>query len=117
MAAANYDFEIEQGADKLKPFVWKDSNGTPVNLSNYTARLQVRKSVSATDVLFEMSTANNRISIVAADGKVILAFKHADTSALTWKQGKYDLELTSGDGTRTRLLQGTITISPEITRD
>lgn len=116
MAAANYDFEIEQGSDLLKPFVWKDSTGTPVDLSNYTAKLQVRRSASSPDVLFEMSTANGRISIIPSTGKVILIFKSTDTSPLTWKQGKYDLDLISAAGTVKRLLQGSITISPEITR-
>jgi hypothetical protein len=117
MAAANYDFQIEQGADLLKPLVWNDSTGNPVILSGYTARLQVRRSVSDTNVLFEMSTANGRISIVPSQGQIVLDFKSADTTPLTWKQGKYDLELTSPTGIVTRLIQGSISISPEITHD
>jgi hypothetical protein len=116
MAAATYDFEIEQGATLLKPIVWKDSNGTPVNLSGYTARMQIRRSVAAEDVLLELSTANNRINIDALNGTVTLIFDSATTAAFTWTSGVYDLELTSSGGVVTRLIQGKITVSKEVTR-
>lgn len=116
MAAATYDFALEQGSTLLKPIVWKDSTGTPVNLTGYSARMQVRQSVASTDILLEMSTANNKISIDPSSGKITLIFSAATTAAITWKRGKYDLELTSADGTVTRLIEGQITVSQEITR-
>lgn len=116
MAAASYDFEIEQGATLLKPIVWKDSTGAPVNLSGYTARMQVRQSVASTDVLLEMSTTNGKISIAPSTGTITLIFSATTTAAITWKRGKYDLELTSSDGTVTRLIEGQISVSQEITR-
>lgn len=116
MSAATYDFEIEQGTTLLKPIVWKDSAGVPVNLTGYTARMQVRQSTSAADVLLELSTTNSRISITPLTGTVTLIFTPEVTSAITWRRGKYDLELTSADGTVTRLIEGEITVSKEITR-
>jgi hypothetical protein len=116
MAAATYDFEIEQGATLLKPIVWKDSSGEPVNLTNYTARMQVRQSVSSADVLLELSTSNGKISLAPSTGTITLIFSATTTAAIAWKRGKYDLELTSGDGTVTRLIEGQISVSQEITR-
>jgi hypothetical protein len=117
MAAAAYDFEIEQGSTLLKPFVWKDSTGTPVNLSNYTAKMQIRKSAASSDVLHELSTANGRLTITANEGKVTMIFAASVSAGFTWRRGVYDLELTSVNGTVKRLLQGEITVSPEVTRD
>lgn len=116
MSAATYDFEIEQGATLLKPIVWKDSDGNPVNLTGYTAKMQVRQNVSASDVLLELSTTNGRLSISAMSGQVTMIFSATTTAAITWSRGKYDLELTALDGTVTRLLEGEITVSKEITR-
>lgn len=116
MAAATYDFEIEQGATLLKPIVWKDSTGAAVNLAGYTAKMQIRQSVASTDVLLEMSTTNGKIQLTPSTGTVTLIFSAATTAAITWKRGKYDLELTSSDGTVTRLIEGQITVSQEITR-
>ena len=116
MAAATYDFQIEQGATLLKPIVWKDSSGTPINLTGYTAKMQVRSSVTSPTVLLELSTANNRLTINPSTGTVTMIFSATTTAAITWSRGKYDLELTSYDGTVTRLLEGEITVSKEITR-
>ena len=42
--AAVYDITIEQGATFRLSLVWKDSSNVPVNLTGYTARMQVRRS-------------------------------------------------------------------------
>jgi hypothetical protein len=116
MAAANYNFEIEQGATLLKPIVWKDSVGAAVNLTGYTAKMQVRQNASSDEILLELSSANNKIAITSLTGTITLIFSAATTAAIDWKRGKYDLELTSADGTVTRLIEGEITVSREITR-
>jgi hypothetical protein len=116
MAAAQYDFEIEQGATLLKPIVWKDSTGAAVDLTGYTARMQVRRSTSAPDVLIELSSANGKISISALTGTVTLIFSATTTAAFDWRRGKYDLELVAPDGIVTRLVEGEIAVSREVTR-
>jgi len=40
----------------------------------------------------------------------------ADTGAITWQRGKYDLELVSSTGVVTRLLYGDVEVSKEVTR-
>lgn len=116
MPAASYDFVIEQGATLLKPIIWKDSAGVAINLTGYTAKMQVRQSTASTDVLLEMSTANNRITLTPGTGTITLVFSATLTAGITWSRGKYDLELTSPDGTVTRLIEGQISVSKEITR-
>jgi hypothetical protein len=116
MAAATYNFQIEQGTTLLKPIVWKDSTGAAVNLAGFTARMQIRQSVSADEVLLELSTINSKIAITPLTGTITMIFNAATTSAIDWKRGKYDLELTSSDGTVTRLIEGEINVSREITR-
>lgn len=116
MAAGEYDFEIEQGATLAKTFVWKDGDGVLVNLSAYTARMQVRQSFTSEDALLSLTTTDGTIVLGGAAGTITLTLDATDTAAITWRRGKYDLELISGDGTVTRLLEGVITVSKEITR-
>jgi hypothetical protein len=116
MTAAAYDFVIEQGSTLDKAFVWKDSAGAVINLSGYTARMQIRQTVSSSTVLLELTTLNNRIIITPGEGKVRLLVAAADTAAITWQRGKYDLELMSSTGTVTRLLYGDVEVSREVTR-
>ena len=117
MSAATYNFEIEQGTSLNKPVVWKDSNGVVVNLTGYTARMQIRETIDSDEVLLELSTANGKIVLTPAQGKVTLEFDPEDTSGEFWTRGRYDLELTSGSGFVTRLLKGKVTLSKEVTRD
>lgn len=116
MAAAEYNFEIEQGASFSKTVVWKDGDGAPVDLTSYAARMQVRQSVSAAEVLFEFTTENGRIALGGTAGSVTLTATAVDTAAITWRRGKYDLELVAPDNSVTRLLFGQITVSREVTR-
>ena len=115
MPAAIYDFEIEQGADYDKPLVWKDSTGNPVNLTGYTARMQLRPSVSSETVLLELTTKNGGITLGGATGKITLHFTEANTSPLV-KGGVYDLEMIIG-GKVKRLVQGAISLSKQVTRN
>lgn len=116
MPAASYDFDIEQGATLIKQFVWKDSTGTPVNLTGFIANMQVRQSASSPDVLLALSTTTGGITITPLLGKITLTFTATMTAAIAWRRGKYDLELTSNDGTVTRLIEGEINVSKEVTR-
>lgn len=116
MTAAAYNFVIEQGATLDKTFVWKDSAGTVIPLTGYTAKMQLRQSVTATDVLLELSTLNGKIIITALEGKIQLLVPATDTAAITWQRAKYDLELLSSTGVVTRLLSGDVEVSREVTR-
>jgi hypothetical protein len=117
MSAAVYNFEVLQGTSLVKSFIWKDGTGTPVNLTGYSAKMQVRESADSDAVLLELSTTLGNIQITPLTGKVTLVFSPDDTSGAYWTKGKYDLELTSGNGFVTRLVQGKFSLSKEITRD
>jgi len=115
MAATTYDILIEQGATYSQVITYKD-NGVAVNLTGYTARMQVRATLESASTLVELTTANSRIALGGAAGTITLTIAAADTAALTSGRGVYDLELVSGSGIVTRLLQGVATISRNVTR-
>lgn len=117
MAAAEYNFTIEQGTTFTKSFVWKNNSGVAVDLTGYTARMQVRLSVTSEDVLLTASTTNGKLALTPLEGKITLSLSAQDTAGFDWKRGKYDLELEDADGRVTRLLFGLITVSLEVTRD
>lgn len=115
MPASTHDFVIEQGTDDDKPMIWLDSAGNPVNLTGCTARMQIRPSVSSETILLELTTENGGITLGGATGKITLNFTEATTSSLA-KGGVYDLEIVIG-GKVKRLIQGTIAISKQVTRN
>lgn len=115
MLAGVYDFCIDQGATLVKTFVWKDANGAPINLNGYSARCQMRQSVHDDTVADSLTTANGRISIDGPAGAITLTWPAAVTTTFVHKRYVYDLELELA-GVVTRLLQGCIAVSPEVTR-
>jgi hypothetical protein len=116
MAASTYDILIEQGATFQLNLVWKDSLGAPINLTGYTARMQVRQKYSDTTPLLDFTTANGAITLGGTLGTIQVIGLATLTDTLTVKSGVYDLELVSGTGTVTRLIEGAVTITPQVTR-
>jgi hypothetical protein len=120
MPAADYDFTddqaIEQGATWSRQFNYKDPNGVAINLTGYTARMQVRAKRTNPEVLLELTTENGGIVLGGADGSVTLQASAVDTAAFTWTRGVYDVELISAGGIVTRFIRGSVSVSPEVTR-
>lgn len=110
------DFRIEQGAYREQSFIWKDNLGVPIDMTGYTARMQLRKSVTSSTVILSLTTENGGILIDALNGKITLVFKEIDTSGKKITDGVYDLELINVAGNTSRFLEGSFEISPEVTR-
>lgn len=116
MAAVVNNIYIEQGATFQLNLLWKDSAGAPINLTGYTARMQVRHKINDPTALLSLTTENSGIALGGAAGTINIVATAALTTTLTEKSGVYDLELVASNGVVTRLLQGVVTISPEVTR-
>ena len=117
MALGNrFDIEINQGATYQLTVTWKDSAGTAINLTGYTARMQVRETYSSASTIVSL-TDGSGITLGGAAGTIAILISATTTAALTAPfSGVYDLELVSAGGVVTRLLQGAATVTPEVTR-
>ena len=113
--AGSFDFTIEQGATFNLVMTWKIDN-VPVNLTNWTARLQARVDVEDTEVVLNLTTENGGITLGGALGTITLNQTAIQTALLQTGSFVYDLELISSVSSVTRLLQGELTISAEVTR-
>ena len=116
MTAVTYDIVIEQGATFTFNLTWKDSLGAPINLSGYTARMQVRKSVKDTAKMLDLTVANGAITLGGALGTIAIVASATLTSAMDSVKGVYDIEVESATGVVTRLAEGEVTIKLEVTR-
>ena len=117
MAAAKINLPvIEKGATYRHTLIWEDTNGTPIDLTNCTARLQIRADVFATELLCELNTDNSGIVIAQLLGRIDLFISAADTSTLDGLGGAYDLEIYRLNGDTTRLIEGGVAFKPEVTR-
>lgn len=114
---AKLKLTIYQGATFRKRLTWKAPNGTPIDLTGCSARMQVRNEVGSDVVLIGLSTVNGRITLGGVAGTIDLWIADEDTTLIAWESGVFDLEITHPGGDVTRLAQGSISVSPEVTRD
>lgn len=82
----------------------------PVDLTGYTALLQIRTAPGGT-LLYD---ASSNITLGGTAGTIALNIPAATTAGFTWSVGVYDLLLTSSQGVATRLLTGNVTVSPAV---
>jgi hypothetical protein len=119
-SGAKLDMEIVQGATFLVNLEWQTATGTPIDLAGYTARMQIRADHTASTVLIELTTVNNRISLnTPTTGGIQLKITAADAEAITWSSGVYDLELIHTVGAEQvvdNILYGNVTVRKNVTR-
>ena len=131
MSAGRYSFIVEQGATTDFQIVYKDSTGTPINLSGYTAAMQIRNTQGG-NVLYAsltsslgnvytkksgsafISLSGSNLTTPLVSGSIGVYIGHAITNNFTFGEAYYDLELTNGH-TRTRLLEGQIKLTKQVT--
>jgi hypothetical protein len=87
----------------------------PMNLTGYTAALQVRSLPSDPDAVLTLTTQNNGITITPLTGVVAVTATAVQTGSIDEGTYVYDIELTN-NGNVTRLAQGQVIVSPQVTR-
>ena len=114
MNPGRYNLTVYQGTTfDLKP-VWK-IGGVPVDLTNYSADMQVRYATD-TAVIVELATSNGNATIDGPYGRVNLHLSATQTAALPVGTYQYDLNLTNNsDGTVYKILQGTFVVNASVT--
>ena len=101
---------IDQGTSLSATVDVTDTGGSPFNLTGYTTAAQMRKNYnSSTAVTF--STSHN-----GAYGAITLVLSAANTVSLDPGRYMYDVEITSGAGIVTRVVEGMVTVTPGMTR-
>ena len=115
---AKLKFTIYQGATFPKRLTWKGPlpARTPIDLTGCTARMQVRPEIDSDTVLLSLTTENGGITLGGVAGTIELFISDRASAAFTWRSGVWDLEIEFTSGEVRRLAQGTVSVSPEVTR-
>lgn len=88
----------------------------PVNLTSYTAELQIRSLPSSPDAVLTLNTSNSGIAITALTGTIACHATANQTRLIDEGTYYYDIEITSLSGIVTRVAQGQVIVSAEVTR-
>ena len=111
MSAGTYNFTIEQGTTCSRVLTLQE-NGSAMNLTGYSVASQMRSTHDSSSIVatFSGSVTN------ASSGQLTLSLTNSQTSAIEEAIYVYDVEITSGAGAVTRILEGNVTVTPEVTR-
>lgn len=109
--AAIHNFSLDQGSTFAITVTIRDNAGDPLDLTAYTARGQIRKTYQSENA------TNFEIQILSPPdtGKLTLALDADVTEGLAAGRYVYDVEIVNGTVVN-RVLQGQITVDPEVTR-
>jgi len=103
---------VDQGTDFSTTITVTDDDGNVTDLTGYTAAGQIRKHYESSDsTAFTVSFGSPR-----SDGQVTLSLTRTVTANIEAGRYVYDVELTSPANTRSRLVEGIVTVTPEVTR-
>ena len=111
MAAGTYNFILEQGATFTRTLTVQENNSA-MNLTGYSVASKMRSTHDSSTVVgtFTCTISN------ASGGVITMQMTNSTTAAIEEGVYVYDIEITSGAGTVTRLMEGNVTVNPEVTR-
>ena len=101
---------VDQGATFATKLVLNDADGVPVDLTGYTASGQIRKHYTSSNA------TNFTVSLTASTGSVVLSLSANATANLISGRYVYDVEMVDTSGNVSRIIEGIVTVSPNVTR-
>lgn len=107
--AQKINIVIDQGTTFTASFQVLADDGTALNLTSYTAASQMRKTYSSSSYVAFSTSANST-------GYVTLTMNSNTTANLEAGRYVYDVELVSPSNTTSRVAEGLVTVTPQVTR-
>ena len=87
-----------------------------IDLTGFTARMQLRSKLEDTAVIHELTSENQGIVLDNVAKTITLNISASNTALFTFANAVYSLELVSSGGVVTPFCNGTITLVKEVTR-
>jgi hypothetical protein len=101
---------IDQGSTYSTVIDVTDDNDVPIDLTGYSGSAQIRKHYSSSN------SVHFSVGIIPTDGGVVLSLSSTQTSALRAGRYVYDVELTNSSNVVSRIVEGIVTVTPQVTR-
>ena len=103
---------VDQDADFTTTVTVNDSAGSALDLTNYTALGMIRKTYqSSTATTFTSAFVSPRTT-----GQITISLTDTQTAALESGRYVYDLVITDASGSKTRVVEGNVTVNPSVSR-
>jgi hypothetical protein len=107
------NWEVDQASNFKFTLIYKDPQGTPINLTGYTVQMDIKSAPGAKKVL-ATCTIGDGITVTANQGRIDVNVSAEKTQQIAYPKSAYDLVISSG-GIVTRLLEGWLEVSRAVT--
>jgi hypothetical protein len=108
--ATKANLVIDQGTSYSTNIDILDEYDIAIDLTNYTCAAQIRKHYTSSNAI------SFSVNLGGADGTVILSLTANATANMAAGRYVYDVELTSDTGVVSRVLEGVVIVTPNVTR-
>lgn len=111
--AAYVELNIDQGTTFNNIInITDDVTNTPINIAGYTVISQMRRSYYSANITANITCTLSNV----ANGEIIMSMTAANTANI--KPGRYVFDVKASDeyNVTSRILEGIITITPQVTR-
>jgi len=144
MKAGQYDISVDQGSTFIFYLTYQDSSGVAVDLSTYTAAMQVRRSTVDPDLILDISSAggvtgggssgefsegggsaslassgitlnSSSLGVIGTTGGVLIKIDADTMSNVPYGNHRYDFEFTNS-GTVNKIITGRFEVEGQVTR-
>lgn len=115
MTPGRVNFICPQGSTFNRRVTYKIDE-TPVNLTGYSSRLQVREAHYSTNTITDLTSSNGGITLGGSAGTIDILIGASATALFDAGTFVYDLEIESVGGIIDRLIEGNFVVTPEVTR-
>ena len=113
--AGQKNWEVDQNTTFTFTVEYKDNDGDPIDLTDCTAKLQVRDTKGGSKLAFTLTSPSAGIVIDAALGKLTIKMTPTQTSKLFYPKSSYDVIVIDSNSNRIKLIEGFITLNRSVT--
>lgn len=108
--ALKANLQIDQGSTYNTTLSLTDANDDPMDLTGYTGAAQMRKHYTSSN------STSFSVTLNSTAGTVGLTMSANTTAGITAGRYVYDVEITSPSDVVTRVVEGIVTVTPNVTR-
>lgn len=114
--AVQKNFEVDQNATfTFEVQYTQEDEVTPIDLSNATAKMQVRDTKGGAKLAFTLTSPSGGITIDGPEGTLTVKMTPTQTNKLFYPKSSYDIMVVDSNGNKIKLLEGFLTLSRSVT--
>lgn len=115
MAGKKKNWEVDQNATFRFQIQYTQNDGTPIDLTGASAKMQVRDTAGGTKLAVSLTSPSNGITIDEESGTLDIVMTPTQTNKLFFPKSSYDVMVVDSNGDKIKLLEGFITLSRSVT--